>query len=343
MNVRLPLLGLGMAALMTACLAETKTGTNDTTAPSDTSIQDADTHIDSDTPDRCFGVDCDDNNPCTTDTCTEAACGHTVIAGCLVGCTAEGTIPVESVFAQGPTDFVKTVGTLTAHPLFQTCNDGAACDCIGYPGLAGENRELILTIPETFGIWNCETTGCVSTRCEPVQLGVRYRVWGRSITEWEAANGMDRRDPDRTEAPEAGAIAVTDFCLETTASSLAGDYVGTWAHGGVSYTIEATIKADATLAITERCAAVDEDCPLGGFTFDLPLEFGDGYVDIITSSTSPFQQPDGAPVRLYSQQNTLTGSYVAVDIFSGGGSDVATINGNLLLERQAPTSMSVQP
>ncbi len=343
MNARLPLLGLGTAALMTACLAETKTGTNDTTAPSDTSVQDAaDTHIDSDTPDRCLGVDCDDGNPCTTDTCAEGACGHTVIAGCVAGCTAEGTIPVESVFAQGPTDFVKTVGTLTAHPLFQTCNDGAACDCVGYPGLAGENRELILTIPETFGIWNCETTGCVSTRCEPVQLGVRYRVWGRSISEWEAENPQGG-EPGGGEAPEAGAIAVTDFCLETTASSLAGDYVGTWAHGWFSYSIEATIKADATLAITERCAAVDEDCPLGGFTFDLPLEFGDGYVDIITSSTSPFLHPDGAPVRLYSQQNTLTGSYVGVDPFSGRGSDVATINGTLLLDRQAPTSMSVQP
>lgn len=298
----------------------------------------------------CEDTTCNDGDPCTIDTCTAQGCSHTLMVGCDAGCTSDGTLPIEDVIAQGPADFVKTVGTLRFHPLLQACNDGPTCDCIGYPGLAGENQQVILDVPgdQTFATWSCESTGCAATgdtlktTCDPVQLGVRYRVWGRPMAEWEVGQGTGAQGEGGAAVPplQIGAISVTDYCLETTERSLAGEYTGTWEHNGFLATVTATIKTPAKLAITNvRCPA-HEACPHGGLTLDLPLEIGDGYVDVVTS-TSPLPL-GGASVRLYSQRNTLTGSYGAgvIPFSSGAAQDVAPLYGTLTLVRQAPTTTS---
>jgi hypothetical protein len=286
---------------------------------------------------------CDDSDPCTVDTCTDNTCTYIPIEGCLAGCTAAGSLTIDEVIAQGPAEMVKTVGTLTSHPLYQSCDDGPECGCLGYPGLAGENQQLLLDAPGDFTMdtWGCRSTGCATPRttCQPAQLGVRYRVWGRSMSEWEVVRGGQ----GTAIAPmQIGAIAVTDFCLETTARALGGTYTGTWEHNGFSASIKATIKETPTLEVTEVLCPANQGCPHGGLTLSLPLEIGDGYVDIITAG-APLPM-GGAPVRLYSQRNSLTGSYGYGFVpFNGDAAAVAPLYGTVTLDRVAPTDVSGQP
>lgn len=302
----------------------------------------------------CHGA-CDDGNPCTTDTCDGTSCTNLPIEGCESNCTAAGTLSIEDLIAQGPAPRVKTVGTLSSHPLYQMCDDGPECGCVGYPGLYDQVGHLLLDAPTDFDFdrWSCTSRGCAtrSATCTPVQLGVRYRVWGAAIPDFQVGEPSPASDPPQGALPPArvGAIAVTDFCLETTAASLEGQYTGTWVVDGVEASFKATIKSDLalTLTVSEIACPPNTYCPQAAASFQATLTVGDGFVDVGVDSL-PY--PLGTwPLRLYSQRNTLTGRYGPdVSPFSGGAeaprADVAfPSGGTFTLTRLAPTTTSGPP
>lgn len=303
----------------------------------------------------CHGA-CDDGDPCTTDYCNGTSCSNSPIEGCDANCTEAGTLGIDAVVAQGPAPRVKTVGTLSSHPLYQMCDDGPDCGCVGYPGLYDQAGHLLLDAPADFDLdrWSCTSTGCATrtATCTPAQLGVRYRVWGAAIPDFQVGQpgAFAPNDPPEGALPPAqvGAIAVTDFCLETTAPSLSGHYTGTWVVDGVEARFKASIKSDLAVILTVS----DVTCPPNTYcpqaqaagTFEATLTVGDGFVELTQGGLpTPF---NNWPVRLYSRRNTLTGRYGPdVTPFSGGAeaprADVAfPSGGTFTLTRVAPTTTS---
>lgn len=297
---------------------------------------------------------CDDGNPCTTDYCTGTSCRNLPIEGCDANCTAQGTQSIGDIIAQGPTRGVKTVGALFAHPLYKTCDDGPDCGCQGYPGLYDQTSQLLLDAPTDFDFdtWTCKSTGCgtATTVCTPAQLAVRYRVWGASIPDFQVGQpgATPRNDPPEGALPPAqvGAIAVTDFCLETTAASLTGDYAGAWIVDGVEARFKATIQSDTAvrLTVSDIVCPPNTWCPQANASFQTTVTVGDGYIDVAWSGLP--NQLDAWPLRLYSRRNTLTGRYGPdATPFAGGAeaprADVAfPVGGTFTLTRLAPTTTS---
>ncbi len=298
---------------------------------------------------------CDDGDACTTDECLGDTCVSTPIEGCLAGCTAQGTVSISEVIQGVYAADTKTVGVLGAYPNLQSCNDGPDCGCIGYPGLADESANLALSAPTdvTQDTWQCSTTGCgvTTTTCEPVQAGVRYRVWGRTIADFDLGyNGFvppapDPEDPGAVPPVRIAGIAVADYCLETVAASLVGQYNGTWEIGASVAAFKATISADVAPKITfSQLQCTDQTCPLDVREFTAPLTVGDGWVEV-SAQNMPVPLGGDLALRLYSKRNTLTGSYGQPNFAGEAPSDfIAPPPGGVItLDRQAPIRATTTP
>jgi len=301
---------------------------------------------------------CDDGDACTTDECLSDTCVSTPIEGCLAGCTAQGTVSISEVIQGVYAVDTKTVGALIAYPNLQSCDDGPECGCIAYPGLADQSANLALSAPTelTQDTWQCRTKGCgvMTTTCEPVQFGVRYRVWGRTIADFDLGyNGFvpPPADPANPSDPAAVApiriagIAVTDYCLETVAASLVGQYTGTWAIRASTATFKASITADVAPKITfSQFQCTDQTCPHDVREFTAPLTIGDGWVEV-SAQNMPVPLGGDLALRLYSKRNTLTGAYGQPYLPGEVPSDfIAPPPGGVItLDRQAPIRATTTP
>ena len=258
---------------------------------------------------------CDDGDPCTRDECRDTDCMHSYQEGCMPFCVSGATTSISDIRTRGGVfpEPLKTTGELFFHELGRSCDDGPNCNCSGSPGLRDGGFDLVLrnadgATPDSES-WSCNSSGCMQATevCGPGQQGFHYRVWGRGLPPWELfAGGSDPMVP----APVIAGIAVQDFCLETAGTSLVGGYDGVVEFAGYTFSFAARITTqDGGLRLineADSCAS----CPIGMElrASDVPLVVGDGWVEFDASLPNSTGQRI-LTVRLYSNRNTLRGTY----------------------------------
>jgi hypothetical protein len=254
---------------------------------------------------------CDDGDPCTRDTCNGDACTHEALAYCMSGCGSAGAVPLETVVGvtSSGTD-VKTVGRLGLGELYRGCNDGPTCDCEGSPAIADGGAELILVPADGAEPLACGSTGCVDVleKCKPAPAGVRYWVWGTTLSAAELSTAGAA--PAEPPPPVAEGLRLADYCLETTDDNLAGDYLATLEVGGIAVEAKAQMVKGTKLTLTLSNPVCASGCPEWVRFGDEPVEVtvGDGFVEVPLAIPGPGVM-NTELVRLFSYRHTLRGGY----------------------------------
>jgi hypothetical protein len=263
---------------------------------------------------------CDDQDPCTLDECAGGlACVHEPQEGCTRECLSGEVVAVGLIRTQPGTwpEPLETVGEVVFDALGRSCDDGPECGCVGWPGLTDGGFELALRgVDETNAgePWRCESEGCVEAKakCMPVHLGVRYKLWGRGLQEWElqdvvpAGGGAEPIAP----LPAFAGLAVADYCLETLGLALVGSYHGLLDVGGIALEFDAVIQvaSDGQGLVLEYGSATCESCNLTLAGGRVPLIVGDGWVEVeilLPSLGGEALQR----IRFFSNRNQLIGRY----------------------------------
>jgi hypothetical protein len=256
---------------------------------------------------------CNDNDPCTRDSCTDNACLHEALPYCMTGCTLGDASPLASVLGNMMVGSpIKTIGTLGLGAFNETCNDGPTCDCSGFPAISEEDLELVIgQASDATEVLACGSTGCAPARdiCKPAAAGVRYLMWGTALSRYELTTAASA-DAAPVPAPMAEGLWLEDYCLETTAASLVGDYRVEIELGGIAVITNANIANPANPVLSFSGPTCQGPCPdwVRFSSEPATITVGDGYIDV-PMQIAGIGVVNTELVRLFSYRNTLRGGY----------------------------------
>ena len=321
---------LSLGGLMwAACLSESNHGR--LLQDIETRVEVSDTEVD-DTVDRCAGVVCDDRDPCTRDVCSEGVCEYRRAQGCVTECAASNYITPAEVAVRGWSDMLYVTGTVAIDPSDLSCDDGPDCECVGNAGLSASGITVKLRTEVNGEAWTCASRGCGerAASCQPTHAGVRYRVWGMPLFDWQLESTDANGNVDGMPQPGASGLFVRGFCLETRDTALVGTYAGRVSTGGHEYTFEGRIRHDVAgpeMAISDfECLDCPADMAPPVIRATVPIHTGDGWISL--PEVLPVMSEHADDVALYANGNRLVGRY--------GVSTSSTPEGTIVLERIAP-------
>jgi len=203
-------------------------------------------------------VNCDDGDPCTTDTCTAAStCSNVPIEGCVLGdCNGEGAIrPRAAAYrsAEGET-FHRLEGWPNPRNGRET-TDGCRYDVV----LQSEGFFRMLGAGET---WECTgpspcNPDAQAPLCSPTHRNIAYWVWGESVP----LPGLGGPIPPHPFF-DSHRIQVEGYCVQTNEVGLKGAFEGFLAFsdtalGGLPLNLEFPLEAPFGLAHLNGTTAND--------------------------------------------------------------------------------------
>ncbi len=265
-----------------------------------------------DTPTGACGcqddVDCDDDNPCSTDLCMSGECINIDEPACLFDCVSDAEL-LPLLEATSGAGWIKTEGEVGA-----AAAATGQCQPQGHPVLSDDLLELELSwtlwheepgidapgFAPFLGQPTCQSSSCSGGEsCDGIIAGARYRVWGESLG-----------------TPSRPMVDVAGFCLSTHPANLTGRYnLEMTQEETLSHLVELVAEDSGTLRLVGP-----------GPISELEVEAFSGYVELFVPGTDdPAER-----IRLFANGNDLIGSVYNHDGVAFGapdGTDIGPVLG----------------
>jgi hypothetical protein len=185
---------------------------------------------------------CDDDNPCTVDSCIEGECVHADDGSCEIKSCSGQNLSDPIQFYALPEGAAAKMALEVDTDTGSSCTEAACQE--DNPCCNTCDAQLYLMVPEQLGneipydatqtnmAWNCQTDDCGGSQsCQPVNVGHVYWIWGHiTYTPFQSTESDEDADPAEDSAALPAApqpfLLIEDWCIPTIPSELVGDYHG---------------------------------------------------------------------------------------------------------------------